>query len=106
MATGRRQNHGSKSFLCNRSFFLSTFFLLNVKVFLSMNIKGLRILKRIYPDFRIAFLTSDLIPVKLFKERIATLCFIPDFIKASARFSKLIRRARFKSFSRSSGCRI
>ena len=68
--------------------------------------KGLRILKRNSPDFKIAFLTSDLIPVKLFKERISTLCFSPNFIKASARFSKLIRGARFKSFSRSSGCRI
>ena len=71
----------------------SPFFLLQKSQYLAFSNflfgEGLRILKKNSPDFKIAFLTSDLIPVKLFKERISTLCFIPNFIKASARFSKL-----------------
>ena len=71
----------------------SPFFLLHKSQYLAFSNflfgEGLRILKRDSPDFKIAFLTLDLIPLKLLKEQISTLHFIPDLIKASARFSKL-----------------
>ena len=71
----------------------SPFFLLQKSQYLAFSNflfgEGLRILKRDSPDFKIAFLTLDSIPWKLLKEQISTLHFIPDLIKASARFSKL-----------------
>jgi hypothetical protein len=79
----------------------SPFFLLHKSQYLAFSNflfgEGLRILKRDSPDFKIAFLTPDLIPLKLLKEQISTLHFIPDLIKASARFSKLIRHFHSKT---------
>ena len=69
----------------------SPFFLLHKSQYLAFSNflfgEGLRILTRNSPDFKIAFLTLNWIPEKLLKEQISTLRFIPDFIKASARFS-------------------